>query len=144
MKDKNGIEINCQNCEAFEYCKDSSAYEQCQNKAFSPSKEAYEARIQELQNENALLKDGESHIMDVKMSPKFVKSMIRMINAEVEILKRELRFTDDELEFIKIAISMAILDCETNPPKPSDENLKLMWSIKSKCDELLKERKEQC
>ena len=57
MKDKNGIEIDCQNCEAFEYCKDSSAYEQCQNKAFSPSKEAYEARIAELQAENALLKE---------------------------------------------------------------------------------------
>ncbi len=51
MKDKNGINIDCQNCEAFEYCKDSSAYEQCQNKAFSPSKEAYEARIKELQDE---------------------------------------------------------------------------------------------
>ena len=58
MKDKNGIEIDCQNCEAFEYCKDSSAYEQCQNKAFSPSKEAYEARIAELQAENALLKES--------------------------------------------------------------------------------------
>lgn len=57
MKDENGIEIDCQNCEAFEYCKDSSAYEQCQNKAFSPSKEAYEARIAELQTENALLKE---------------------------------------------------------------------------------------
>ena len=58
MKDKNGINIDCQNCEAFEYCKDSSAYEQCQNKAFSPSKEAYEARIAELQAENALLKES--------------------------------------------------------------------------------------
>ena len=59
MKDENGIEIDCQNCEAFEYCKDSSAYEQCQNKAFSPSKEAYEARISELQTENALLKESQ-------------------------------------------------------------------------------------
>lgn len=101
MKDKNGIKIECQNCGAFEYCKDSSAYEQCQNKAFFPSKEAYEARIQDLQAENALLKDGESHIMDVKMSPKFVKSIIRAINSEVEILKRELRFTDEELNLIR-------------------------------------------
>jgi hypothetical protein len=56
MKDKNGINIECQNCEAFEYCKDSSAYEQCQNRAFSPSKEAYEARIQELQELVSTLK----------------------------------------------------------------------------------------
>lgn len=142
MKDKNGIKIECQNCGAFEYCKDSSAYEQCQNKAFFPSKEAYEARIQDLQAENALLKDGESHIMDVKMSPKFVKSIIRAINSEVEILKRELRFTDEEIDFIEKAISMEILDCETNSPKPSEEKLKLMWGIKIKCDELLKERKD--
>ena len=47
-------------------------------------------------------------------------------------------FTNEEIDFIKKAISMAIFDCETNPPKPSDENLKLMWSIKSKCDAVLK------
>ena len=54
------------------------------------------------------------------------------------------QFTKEEIDFIKRAVSMAILDCETNPPKPSEEQLKLMWSIKAKCDELLKERKEQC
>lgn len=102
-----------------------------------------EATISDLKRENALLKDGESHITDVKLSPKFIKSIIRAVNSEVEILKRELRFTDEEIDFIKKAISMAILDCETNPPKPSDENLILMWSIKSKCDGLLKERKDK-
>ena len=35
---------------------DSSAYEQCRNKAFSPSKEAYEARIAELQELVSTLK----------------------------------------------------------------------------------------
>ena len=49
-----------------------------------------------------------------------------------------MRFTDEEIDFIKKAISMAILDCETNPPKPPEEELKLMWSIKSKCDAILK------
>lgn len=48
------------------------------------------------------------------------------------------QFMKEEIDFIKRAVSMAILDCETNPPKPSEEELKLMWSIKSKCDELLK------
>lgn len=136
MKDKNGIEIDCQNCEAFEYCKDSSAYEQCQNKAFSPSKEAYEARIQKLQNENALYKDVESHIMGLKVSPQFIKSMIRMINAEVKILKRELRFTDKEIDLIRNALKDQIREDKDG------------WSaekkIIAKCDELLKERKEQC
>lgn len=135
MKDKNGIKIECQNCGAFEYCKDSSAYEQCQNKAFFPSLQAYEARIQELQNENALLKDGESHIMDLKVSPQFIKSMIRMINAEVKILKSELRFTDTELDLIRNAFQDQIRDDKDG------------WSsekkIIAKCDELLKERKDK-
>lgn len=51
-------------------------------------------------------------------------------------------FADKEVEFIEKAISMAIRDCEINPPKPLDENLKLMWSIKFKCDELLKFKKD--
>lgn len=174
MKDKNGINISCENCRCV--CKyDSMCLAHTPPSFFRPTSEALEARIKELQDElyadkynyesweeikeehqkleatisdlkreNALLKDGKSHVMDLKVSPKFVKSIIRTVNSEVEILKRELRFTDEELYFIKTATSMAILDCETNSPKPSDEKLKLMWSIKSKCDELLKERKEQC
>lgn len=103
MKDKNGIEIDCENCASVGYCKDSFSCEQCpcQNGAFLPSVEAYEARIQELQNENALLKDGESHVMDVKLSSKFTKSIIRMINSEIKIIKRDLRFTDEELNLIR-------------------------------------------
>lgn len=134
MKDKNGIEIDCQNCEAFEYCKDSSAYEQCQNKAFYPSKEAYEARIAELQAKNALLKDGESHIMDVKMSPKFVKSITRTVNSEIENLKKELGFTDEELNLIRNTFQSEIREDKCG------------WSaekrIIAKCNELLKVRKD--
>lgn len=50
MKDKNGIYIECQNCASADYCKDSLSCEQCpcQNGAFLPSVEAYEARIAEL------------------------------------------------------------------------------------------------
>ena len=98
--------------------------------------------IADLQAEIGLYRDEKSHITDVKLSPKFIKSIIQAVNSEVEILKRELRFTDEEIDFIEKAISMEILDCETNSPKPSDEKLKLMRSIKSKCDELLKEIKD--
>ena len=153
MKDKNGIEICCENCDDFipagtngrgcalyeEDCENVFGEKRC---IFRASNKALEARIQDLQAENALLKDGESHIMDVKLSPKFIKLIIRIVNSEIENLKKKLRFTNEEIDFIKKAISMAILDCETNPPKPSDEKLKLMWSIKSKCDGLLKERKD--
>lgn len=118
MKDKNGIEICCENCDDFtpvgtngrgcalyeEDCENVFGEKRC---IFRASSEALEARIAELQAENALLKEN---------------------------------FTIEEIEFIKKAISMAILDCETNPPKPSDEKINLMWSIKAKCDELLKQK----
>ena len=112
MKDKNGIEIKCENCKCYNYgfCGVIELCPECYKRAyFNPTISAYEARIAELHAENALLK--------------------------------ELRFTDEEIDFIKKAISMAILDCETNPPKPSDEKLKLMWSIKYKCDAILKEER---
>ena len=144
MKDKNGIKIECQNCGAFEYCKDSSAYEQCQNKAFFPSSQAYETRIAELQAENKRLLDclTEHHILH----PDVQEAMDRLnaladkregLKPKCEVLKSQ-TFTIEEIDFVKKAISMAIIECETNPPKPSDEKLKLMWSIKSKCDAILK------
>ena len=107
MKDKNGIEIKCENCAHKGLLLNPPGdCALCPNLEFIPSPEAYEARIADLKEERALLKEN---------------------------------FTIEEIDFIKKAISMAILDCETNSPKPSEVQLKLMWSIKSKCDELLKE-----
>lgn len=135
MKDKNGINIECQNCASVNYCKDSFICEQCpcQNGAFLPSAEALEARIQKLQNENALLKDGESHIMDVKLSPKFVKSIIRAINSEIRDLKEELRFTDEEINLIRNTFQELIWEDECDGSAEQ--------KIIDKCYELLKERK---
>lgn len=94
-----------------------------------------EATISDLKRENALLKDGKSHVMDVKLSPKFIKSIIRAVNSEVEILKRELRFSDDELNLIRNAFQDQTREGEGG------------WSaekkIIAKCDGLLKERKDK-
>lgn len=61
MKDKNGINIDCQNCASVNFCKDSFVCEQCpcQNGAFLPSMEAYEARIDELQKELNIVQESE-------------------------------------------------------------------------------------
>lgn len=61
MKDKNGIEIDCENCASVDYCKDSFSCEQCpcQNGAFLPSVEAYEARITGLQKELNIVQESE-------------------------------------------------------------------------------------
>ena len=51
MKDKNGINMGCYNCAIEEICKESFSRGVCEIGLFSPSKEAYEDRIEELQKE---------------------------------------------------------------------------------------------
>lgn len=92
-------------------------------------------KIQFWKAEKALLKDGESHIMDVKMSPKFVKSIIRTINSEIENLKEELRFTDKELDLIRDTFQDQIRD--------DKDGWGAEKKIIAKCNELLKERKDK-
>lgn len=159
MKDENGIEIFCENCKFSKTpprCKFGSL--DC---LFIPSANAYKARIAELQNTLAetekkltetvkLLSERSREcgklqaLLEIKN-----KSNISTQSTDCDVSKNGEKsteseqshlevFTIEEIDFTKKAISMAIFDCETNPPKPSDENLKLMWSIKSKCDAILK------
>ena len=155
MKDKNGIEICCENCDDFipagtndrgcmlceEDCETAFGTKRC---IFRASTKALKAHIAELQSENKRLLDclTEHNILH----PDVQKGMDRLnaladkregLKPKCEGLKEQ-SFTIEEIDFIKKAISMAIIECETNPPKPSDEKLKLMWSIKSKCDAFLK------
>lgn len=51
MKDKNGINTECYNCAIEEICKESFHCGVCKIGLFLPSKEAYEDRIEDLQNE---------------------------------------------------------------------------------------------
>ena len=170
MKDKNKIEIRCENCKhrifpaACNHCKDCSD--------FSPDEHAYQARISELHtmlelvqaSERAEAREADRLREEVKELEKKLTETVKLLGersrecgeleAYNEVLQRRIEefsmelpdrnikenFTNEEIDFIKKAISMAILDCETNPPKPSDEKINLMWSIKAKCDALLKER----
>ena len=53
MKDKNGIEIKCENCAFYDgkFCDIRETFPECHKKDyFSPTVEAYIARIAELQN----------------------------------------------------------------------------------------------
>ena len=202
MKDKNGIEICCENCDVNaqrDCCLWSkkgiqeAGSDDCQE-FFYPSHKAYEARIAELQNELYVVQGSERVEAqeadrlraEVKELEKKLTETIKLLSersrecgeleAYNEVLQRRIRefsmelldrtmkenkdvlerlkeaeseeshledFTIEEIDFIKKAISMAIFDCETNPPKPSDENLKLMRSIKFKCDGLLKKIKDE-
>lgn len=84
IKDKNGIEIDCENCASVNFCKDSFVCEQCpcQNGAFLPSAEAYEARIQELQEHNDILQQ-------------------RVSELSMELLEQNMRDNKDVLERLK-------------------------------------------
>lgn len=58
MKDKNGIEICCENCRCV--CKyDSMCLAHTQPSFFRPTSEAYESRIEELQKEIGIIQDSE-------------------------------------------------------------------------------------
>ena len=60
MKDKNGINTECYNCAIEEICKESVHCGVCKIGLFLPSKEAYEDRIEDLQNELNVVQESES------------------------------------------------------------------------------------
>ena len=101
MKDKNGINIECQNCEAFEYCKDSSAYEQCKNKAFSPSAEAYEARIKELQDELYADKYNYESWEEIKEEHQKLEATIVKLQKELNIVQESERAEAQEADRLR-------------------------------------------
>ena len=62
MKDKNGIEIKCENCAFYdgEFCDIRETFPECHKKDyFLPAEEAYIARIAELQNELTVIQESE-------------------------------------------------------------------------------------
>ena len=59
MKDKNGINTECYNCAIEEICKESVHCGVCKIGLFLPSKEAYEDRIEDLQNELNVVQESE-------------------------------------------------------------------------------------
>ena len=58
MKDKNGIEVCCENCAFYDgkFCDIRETFPECSEKDyFLPTEEAYKARIADLQSENERL-----------------------------------------------------------------------------------------
>ena len=128
MKDKNGIKICCQNCEAFEYCKDSSAYEQCQNKAFSPSKEAYEARIKELQDELYADKYNYESWEEIKEEHQKLEATIVKLQKELNIVQASERAEAQEADRLRGEIKEL--------EKKLTETVKLLGERSRECGEL--------
>ena len=109
MKDKNGIEIDCENCASVDYCKDSLSCEQCpcQNGAFLPSVEAYEARIAELEKKLTetikLLSERSRECGELEAYNEVLQRRIREFS--IELLDRTMKENKDVLERLKQAES---------------------------------------
>ena len=128
MKDKNGIEIDCQNCEAFEYCKDSCAYEQCRDKAFSPSKEAYEARIKELQDELYADKYNYESWEEIKEEHQKLEATIVKLQKELNIVQESERAEAQEADRLRAEVKEL--------EKKLTETVKLLSERSRECGEL--------
>ena len=82
MKDKNGIEIKCENCEYRKPCLECAT---CENGGFKPKGKALEARIAELEAENAELKDHISKSEKMVDVRKLVKPLVWEYDEDDEI-----------------------------------------------------------
>ena len=139
MKDKNGINIDCQNCEAFEYCKDSSAYEQCQNKAFSPSKEAYEVRIKELQDELYADKYNYESWEEIKEEHQKLEATILKLQKELNIVQESERAEAQEADRLREEVKVLkafVMKVHTSPVIFEDVNRALRDDAKTLLEKL--------
>lgn len=131
MKDKNGINIDCQNCAAFGYCKDSSEYGQCQNRVFSPSAKAYETRIAELQKELNIVQASErAEAQEADRLRAEVRELEKKLTETVKLLSErsrecgELEAHNDVLQRRIREFSMELLDRTMKDNKDVLERLK--------------------
>lgn len=117
MKDKNGIEICCENCRHYEYCDDkffpkvANGGEGCN---FEVSPKAYEARIADLQNELYVVQESEraeaqeadrlrAEVKELKAHNEVLQRRVEEFS--MELLDRTMKENKDVLERLKKAES---------------------------------------
>lgn len=112
MKDKNGIEISCENCRHCEYC-DNKIFPDTGTTAgcgFLPSVAAYEARIAELQKELNVVQESER--VEAQEADR-LRAEVKELKAHNEVLQKRVE------EF-----SMELLDYNMKENKDVLERLK--------------------
>ena len=117
MKDKNGIEICCKNCELYngKFCEARETYPYC-NKGgyFNPTTDAYEARIAELQKELYVVQGSEraeaqeadrlrAEVKELKAYNEVLQKRVQEFS--MELLDRTMKENKDVLERLKNAES---------------------------------------
>ena len=114
MKDKNGINTECYNCAIEEICKESVHCGVCKIGLFLPSKEAYEDRIEDLQNELTVVQESEraeaqeadrlrAEVNELKAHNEVLQKRVEEFS--MELLDRTMKENKDVLERLKEAES---------------------------------------
>ena len=92
MKDKNGIEICCENCRHCEYCDDKFFPDAGNSCGFLPSAKAYEARIVELQNELTVIQESErAEAQEANRLRAEVKELGKKLTETIKLLSEQSR-----------------------------------------------------
>ena len=104
MKDKNGIEICCENCRHYEYC-DDKFYPDAANGGdgcnFEPSAKAYEARIKELQDELYADKYNYESWEEIKEEHQKLEATIAELQKELNIVQESERAEAQEADRLR-------------------------------------------
>lgn len=130
MKDKNGIDVECQNCASANFCKDSFVCEQCpcQNGAFLPSVEAYEARIKELQDELYADKYNYESWEEIKEEHQKLEATIVKLQKELTVVQESERAEAQEADRLRAEVK--------DLGKKLTETIKLLSERSRECGEL--------
>lgn len=128
MKDKNGINTECYNCAIEEICKESVHCGVCKIGLFLPSKEAYEDRIEDLQNELNVIQESErAEAQEADRLRAEVKELEKKLTETIKLLSERSRECGKLQELLEVKNRSNTPTQPTNADdvaKKTDRNLK--------------------
>lgn len=128
MKDKNGIEIECENCRHSDYCDDKFYPDAGNSCGFLPSPIAYEARIKELQDELYADKYNYESWEEIKEEHQKLEATIVKLQKELNIVQESERAEAQEADRLRAEVK----DLE----KKLTETVKLLGERSRECGKL--------
>ena len=131
MKDKNGIEIKCENCAFYDgrFCDIRETYPEC-NKGgyFNPTIDAYKVRIKELQDELYADKYNYESWEEIKEEHQKLEATILKLQKELNIVQESERAEAQEADRLRGEIKEL--------EKKLTETVKLLGERSRECGEL--------